>query len=760
VFSAKVSEIHYVCIMRFGVLGLLVWWCALNAHGQSYFLNGDAAYLGNDCYMVTANNDWQNGTVWYSDQLNLTEDFSIEFDMYFGTSDANGADGMAFVLQTVGPNAIGASGGGMGFQGFNPSFGIEFDTFVNNDANDPAYDHVAFLRNGNIFHNSVDNLAGPVAATVGQTNIEDGQSHQVKITWDATAQMVSLYVDCQLRLTDNINLVNSIFQGNTLVYWGFTGATGGFFNEQRVCLDIIVNNAPNSYSVCAGQAVELAANGSLAGSVLWSPADELDDPTSFHPTAYPMQSTTYCYTYTDFCGESTVSCVEVEVVDPPAIVLPQDWVFCEGESFALAAVVTGASDVLWSSSGGEFLSDVDVAEVVVASGGEYTIEASSALADCSASASTMVNVLPLPSYTPSPYTICPNDQLQLEVPLIYDVLQWWNESNEHSVTVDAGGIYTVEIAQEGCTELVVFEVIEWFVPALELGPNVDFCYQDEPFVLDAGTTVLWNDGTQASSIAVAESGVYQAIWTDGNCLLSDEVVVQITPMPQIQLSGPDGFCAGDQVELQCSHAGIWNDGSFGPSLLVDTEGQYQISVTDGPCQTTGIVQLALWDLPSLELGPDRVVCDDQPTVLLAGDSDASLQYIWSTGELDPTIEVDQTGWYTCTKSNLCGAVQDSIYVELMDCQSELFIPNSFTPNADGINDVWQVVGLNVSDVRIQVYDRWGILVFESSGTDRVWMGDHQGGTHYVPSDVYHFVIRFVDIQGDHLKKMGTVSVIR
>jgi gliding motility-associated-like protein len=756
----KVFEIHYVCCMRLWCLLLVLIWSPFWALGQSYFLNGDATALGNDCYRVTANSDWQNGTVWYSDQLNLTQDFSLEFDMYFGTTDANGADGMAFVLQTVGTNAIGLSGGGMGYQGFNPSFGIEFDTFVNADVYDPNYDHVAFLRNGNIFHNSNDNLAGPVAATAGQTNIEDGQAHQVKITWDASTQLVSLFVDCQFRLSENIDLVNSIFQGNTMVYWGFTGATGGMFNEQRVCLDIVVNNTPNLYSVCTGEPVALAANGSLAGSVEWSPAADLDDPYSFTPTAFPTQSTTYCYTYTDFCGESTITCVEVVVIQPPTIVLDQEWIYCEGDTYTITATVTGGADILWSTVNGGFNGSFDGASVNVSMEGEYTVEAFPFMAECSASSSTSVVILPLPSFSPSPVNICPDEDVILEVPADYNVIAWWNGSNDPSVMVNQGGNYTVEIEENGCTDVITWDVDEWDVPLIDLGQDIEFCFEDQALVLDAGTIVTWSDGSQAATIDVSTSGVYQALWTDGNCTVSDEITVAVTNMPQVVLSGPNGFCLGDEAELMSSHSGVWSEGTVGTSILVNTEGQYAITVVDGPCETSETVQVSVWDVPGLELGPNVVLCDDQQVVLNAGDDDVSVAYEWSTGEISSSIDVEFSGWYYCDKSNLCGVVSDSIYIELIDCQSELFIPNSFTPNGDGINDIWYVTGVNVSDVRVQIFDRWGLLVFETTDMTKPWVGDYLLGTHFVPADVYHYLIRFVDINGDHLKKRGVISVIR
>ena len=82
---------------------------------QSYFLNGTAQSLGGDCYQLTTTQGNQNGTVWYSELIDLTQPFDLNFTMNFGTFDATGADGMVFVLQDVGTDALGQTGGALGW---------------------------------------------------------------------------------------------------------------------------------------------------------------------------------------------------------------------------------------------------------------------------------------------------------------------------------------------------------------------------------------------------------------------------------------------------------------------------------------------------------------------------------------------------------------------------------------------------------------------------------------------------------------------
>jgi gliding motility-associated-like protein len=452
--------------------------------------------------------------------------------------------------------------------------------------------------------------------------------------------------------------------------------------------------------------------------------------------------------------------VEVEVVDLPTVSTNGQTQFCEGEIYLLEATVTGAGIVQWEAQEGSLLGNANEITAVVSGEGQYSIEAFSALDGCTAIATVEVDVLPLPDYNPAVLSICPYEQATLEIPELFGVVAWWNGFTDQSVTVDEQGSYTAEITDGVCTNEIVFEVQVWDVPNLELGPDIAFCLQDEPLTLIAGTEVIWDDGTQSSTLDVTESGIYHAVWNDGNCQVIDDVAVQITLPPNVLISGPDGFCEGEEAVLQSSHTGVWSSGEVGNTLTVNAVGLYAIDVQDGPCQSTQVAQVQMWQAPVLELGPDIAMCDDQLVTLSAGDENSDSHYLWSTGEVSSTIEIASPGLYTCIKTNTCGQREDSVFVDWMDCETQLFIPNSFSPNADGINDVWNVVGFNASNLRIQIFDRWGLLVFESTDADKPWLGDHQGGTTFVPSDVYHYVIQFVDIRGEHKRKTGIVSVIR
>jgi len=287
--------------------------CAACSNGL-YTLNGDAFALGGDCYAITGSMEWQNGTVWYGNQLDLSQPFDLQFLINLGVEDVNGADGVVFALQRLSSTAIGASGGGMGFQSFGTSFGIEFDTFENPEFSDLPVDHLSAQINGDVTHYTSANIAGPVQLSSISANVEDNADHVVQIAWNPTTFLMQVFFDCELRLSFNYDVSSSIFSGQKMVYWGFTGATGLFYNNQQVCLQ---SNAiqVNELSMCPGGAVQLSGGSSSLGTWLWSPADFLDDPNSSNPQASPPITTVYEVTLTDLCGNLITRVVTVTVLE-------------------------------------------------------------------------------------------------------------------------------------------------------------------------------------------------------------------------------------------------------------------------------------------------------------------------------------------------------------------------------------------------------------------------------------------------------------
>jgi gliding motility-associated-like protein len=196
-----------------------------------YTVNGNASQIACNEYRLTFASNGQSGSVWNNNKINLSQSFDFKFDVFLGNNDA-GADGIAFVLQPI-STSVGTTGGGLGYDGITPAAGVTIDTWQNTNDNDPSFDHIAIQVNGNLNHNTANNIAGPVTVLNGSNNIEDGNWHALRIQWDATTKTLLAYVDGNLRVSAVKDFVTDVFAGDPLVFWGFTGSTGGANNEQR-----------------------------------------------------------------------------------------------------------------------------------------------------------------------------------------------------------------------------------------------------------------------------------------------------------------------------------------------------------------------------------------------------------------------------------------------------------------------------------------------------------------------------------------------
>jgi len=225
-----------------------------NVACSQYILNGTAMQIRCNCYTLTSEVRNQSGSVWNSNKIDLTNSFDFYFNVYLGCIDSTGADGIAFVLQPISTN-VGAIGEGLGFEDVSPSVGISLDTWQNLRRNDPPYDHISIQLNGVVTHGN--DLAGPVPASATSDNIEDCQWHVLRIKWDASSEVLTTWFDGQFRLQAQYDLVAKVFNNDPLVYWGFSGATGGGFNIQQFCtsLNPLFTTNPVNDHACIGDSI-------------------------------------------------------------------------------------------------------------------------------------------------------------------------------------------------------------------------------------------------------------------------------------------------------------------------------------------------------------------------------------------------------------------------------------------------------------------------------------------------------------------------
>ena len=313
----KLNKLYYFTLITFLI--------SLKGHSQlNASVIGAAQVLDNNCFLITPAVNDQSGGVWYDNLIDFSNDFTIYYQSYFGSNDADGADGMALVIKQNSNPAIGDTGAFIGYGGIDQSLIVEFDTFQNNGGadqgpeafSDPTYDHIAIMKNGVADHASSSNLAGPTQASDNSVNIEDGVDHEVKIEWISSSQTLKVYFDCNLRLSITEDFKNTIFEGDSSVYFGFVGSTGGLNNIHRVCFNsvsFIENLVLEDETICEGENIQIDASIPSGDSYLWSPEQGVSDINSASPILSPTETTTYIVTVTDICGDPSTQSVTINV---------------------------------------------------------------------------------------------------------------------------------------------------------------------------------------------------------------------------------------------------------------------------------------------------------------------------------------------------------------------------------------------------------------------------------------------------------------
>ena len=212
-----------------------------------------------------------------------------------------------------------------------------------------------------------------------------------------------------------------------------------------------------------------------------------------------------------------------------------------------------------------------------------------------------------------------------------------------------------------------------------------------------------------------------------------------------------------------------------PVLVYEQVGTYDVTVSASavgtcPADITFVVPDAVTVWPNPEPGftvEPTVVELLQPQVTVTSTTDpsnavsywmtdggslesANGTYIFSDGG---SFEVIQTvvGPNGCTATAVAEVVVNGTIFHA---------PSSFTPNGDGINDVWKPVALGVTSYDVEIRNRWGERIWSTTDHDQGWQGEGPGGTHFVPNGVYHWMATFRDQLGFPKVKQGTLTIIR
>lgn len=355
----------------------------------------------------------------------------------------------------------------------------------------------------------------------------------------------------------------------------------------------------------------------------------------------------------------------------------------------------------------------------------------------------------------------------------------------------APGNYTITIRDDNnCTVTQNIFVPLDNILTLDAGANAVICEgkSQQLFATSNGLGFVWapaatldNSNIRNPVASPVVTTTYYVTAITGICTKTDSVTVFVNPAPKAN-AGPDhAICYRQNIRLSGSGGTsyFWSPAVFldnariaNPTAMQLTGGMsYYLNVMDA----NGCVSLKRDTVvitvsrPAVVFaGRDTVLAIGQPLPLFAADVNNTgfVQYNWSppyglnnAAIQNPLAIADKDVIYTITASSAIGCVAtDDLKVKVYK-GPDIYVPNAFTPNGDGLNDILKAIPVGIKDFYyFRIYDRWGNPVFVTSNALYGWDGKIKGATPATGS--YVWMAEGLDYRGNIIQRKGTVSIIK
>ncbi|MBX7095290.1 MAG: gliding motility-associated C-terminal domain-containing protein [Flavobacteriales bacterium] len=364
---------------------------------------------------------------------------------------------------------------------------------------------------------------------------------------------------------------------------------------------------------------------------------------------------------------------------------------------------------------------------------------------------------------------------------------WTGGSSASTITVNPpnSGSYSVNVTDgSGCSVSSSINVQFGTAPTIDGGADQNICPGD-PITISTtgnGSNFIWfengvlssntNSSIQANPTVTT---TYIVITGDTSaCFDADTITVFVNTAGTISINAAGPFCGnGPNVQLQANQAGgVWSgtgiidpqNGTFDPSLVTNSPAQitYTVPGNCGGSATTSIVVNNVSSSFSANPGQGSMPLE----VNFTNTSQGGSNFIWDLGNGSFSTSADTVstqyldeGTYQVMLISQNGACSDTSYATItVFGPFSIFIPNVFSPNGDGVNDVFTVLTEGVTDLEMVIYDRWGLKVGAFSGINGSWNGQNKAKD--CPEGTYYYLLNCTKVDGSKFEQQGTVTLIR
>jgi PKD domain. len=298
----------------------------------------------------------------------------------------------------------------------------------------------------------------------------------------------------------------------------------------------------------------------------------------------------------------------------------------------------------------------------------------------------------------------------------------------------------------------------------------DRLYQFSTVVVDEATgnyTYRWDfgDGHLSSDKNIqhkyAKAGSYKVTLavTGKSCTSTYTESITVEPTPTLSISPEPTFCKGDSITIVARGANTykWNDGTTADFLTIKQEGNYSFKgTTTAGCYDSLTFTTSYYPMYSYPILSDKnEISIKEPTVNLWSDNHPALHYLWNFGDNSTAESINQTHTYNIRGGGYYDVVLTT--TDMNNCKSSSFKRvwiinnnelNTFTPNGDGLNDIF------LKGWHVKIYNRNGVLITDSTNG---WDGTYHG--KQVAPDTYFYVIYYMSESGTKTKE-GYVTLVR
>ena len=374
---------------------------------------------------------------------------------------------------------------------------------------------------------------------------------------------------------------------------------------------------------------------------------------------------------------------------------------------------------------------------------------------------------------PDTVKICAGDSAVLDATTAFARSYYWNTTDTTAViTVKDSARYNVIVSSGECVNYDTIHVIVLPAPMVNLGIDTAICKGDT-MTLKAEKSPLysykWTDGSTKPQLKITNEGVYGVEVMFGKCRATDSLdLLHFNREPgKIQ----DTISCVLSFKISPILRGVktykWSTGSTDSSITVSKSSNYQVVMSNTKCVVSWFYNLDFKKMPVVNFGADTLLCQDlkrAEILLKAGVADGT-KYVWQDSSTLPIFQVKTSGNYAVKATNECGEAADDINVTIKSCY-EIFIPTSFSPNNDGVNETFQVYPTqNIRKVlRFNIFDRWGNVMhsadnfMQDEASKNSWDGTFKGKA--LMPNVFAYFVEFETLEGEIILQKGDVTLLR